>query len=125
MRDSFILSADKNNGYPSFSDAPDFEGVNYCLNSKMFIDDGTFYPRYSGINAEAEIFSHYSRNTLFVFPDINDGYPVFLFWHGLRQKVISEIFSGENPAQIIYYRDMPVKSIYFREKAVYKFGFSE
>ena len=37
MRDSFILSADKNNGYPTFSDAPDFESVNYYQNQSMFL----------------------------------------------------------------------------------------
>ena len=37
MRDSFILSSDKNNGYPTFSDAPDFENVNYYQNQSMFL----------------------------------------------------------------------------------------
>ena len=47
MRDSFILSADKNNGYPSFSDAPDFESVNYYQNQSMFLTtDG--YPIFKG-----------------------------------------------------------------------------
>lgn len=125
MRDSFVLSADKNNGYPTFSDATDFQNVNYCQNKNMFISDGVLYPKYSGKNTESEIFSHYSKNIFFLIPDINDGYPVMTFWYGLKQKVISEIFSGDSPAQIIYYRGMPVKSVYFREKAVYKFGFSE
>ena len=49
MRDSFILSADKNNGYPSFSDAPDFESVNYYQNQSMFLTtDG--YPIFKGKN---------------------------------------------------------------------------
>ena len=47
MRDSFILSADKNNGYPTFSDAPDFESVNYYQNQSMFLTtDG--YPIFKG-----------------------------------------------------------------------------
>ena len=49
MRDSFILSADKNNGYPSFSDAPDFESVNYYQNQSMFLTtDG--YPVFKNKN---------------------------------------------------------------------------
>ena len=47
MRDSFILSSDKNNGYPTFSDAPDFESVNYYQNQSMFLTtDG--YPIFKG-----------------------------------------------------------------------------
>ena len=47
MRDSFILSADKNNGYPTFSDAPDFGSVNYYQNQSMFLtSDG--YPIFKG-----------------------------------------------------------------------------
>ena len=47
MRDSFILSADKNNGYPTFSDTPDFESVNYYQNQSMFLTtDG--YPIFKG-----------------------------------------------------------------------------
>lgn len=37
MRESFIVSSDKNNGYPTFSDAPDFESVNYYQNQSMFL----------------------------------------------------------------------------------------
>ena len=52
MRDSFILSADKNNGYPSFSGAPDFESVNYYQNQSMFLTtDG--YPIFKGKNYPA------------------------------------------------------------------------
>lgn len=37
MRDNFIISSDKNNGYPTFSDASDFENVNYYQNQLMFL----------------------------------------------------------------------------------------
>ncbi len=125
MRESFIISPDKNNGYPSFSDALDFENVNFCQNKNMFIDDSIFYPRYIGKNIETETFSHFSKNTFFTFSDINEGYPVLLFWYDLKQKIISDIYVGENNAQIVYYRDIPVKALYFNEKMIYKFGFSE
>ena len=37
MRENFIVSSDKNGGYPTFSDAPDFESVNYYQNQSMFL----------------------------------------------------------------------------------------
>ena len=47
MRENFIVSSDKNNGYPTFSDAPDFESVNYYQNQSMFLTtDG--YPIFKG-----------------------------------------------------------------------------
>lgn len=42
MRDSFILSADKNNGYPSFSDSSDFGIINY--NNKLMFLTSDGYP---------------------------------------------------------------------------------
>ena len=125
MRENFILSSDKNNGYPSFSDSVDLDNTDFYKNKNQFISDGVLYPKYKKKNTESEKFSHYSKNIFFLIPDINDGYPVMTFWYGLKQKVISDIYSGDSPARIIYYRGMPVKSVYFREKAVYKFGFGE
>lgn len=47
MRENFIVSSDKNGGYPTFSDAPDFEKVNYYQNQSMFLTtDG--YPIFKG-----------------------------------------------------------------------------
>ena len=47
MRENFIVSSDKNGGYPTFSDAPDFESVNYYQNQSMFLTtDG--YPIFKG-----------------------------------------------------------------------------
>lgn len=47
MRENFIVSSDKNGGYPTFSNAPDFESVNYYQNQSMFLTtDG--YPIFKG-----------------------------------------------------------------------------
>ena len=47
MRENFIVSSDKNGGYPTFSDTPDFESVNYYQNQSMFLTtDG--YPIFKG-----------------------------------------------------------------------------
>ena len=52
MRENFIVSSDKNGGYPTFSDAPDFESVNYYQNQSMFLTtDG--YPIFKGKNYPA------------------------------------------------------------------------
>ena len=49
MRENFIVSSDKNGGYPTFSDAPDFESVNYYQNQSMFLTtDG--YPVFKNKN---------------------------------------------------------------------------
>lgn len=48
MRDSFILSADKNNGYPSFSDSYDFEIINY--NNKLMFLTSDGYPVFKNKN---------------------------------------------------------------------------
>ena len=49
MRENFIVSSDKNGGYPTFSDAPDFESVNYYRNQSMFLTtDG--YPVFKNKN---------------------------------------------------------------------------
>lgn len=44
MRDSFILSADKNNGYPSFSDSVDLDNTDFYKNKNQFIANGVKYP---------------------------------------------------------------------------------
>lgn len=44
MRDNFVLSADKNNGYPSFSDSVDLENTDFCKNKNQFIANGINYP---------------------------------------------------------------------------------
>lgn len=49
MRETFIVSADKNNGYPSFSDSVDIESVE-CKNQNMFLTDGVNYPLFKGKN---------------------------------------------------------------------------
>ena len=52
MRENFIVSSDKNGGYPTFSNAPDFESVNYYQNQSMFLTtDG--YPIFKGKNYPA------------------------------------------------------------------------
>ena len=49
MRENFIVSSDKNNGYPTFSKAPNFESVNYYQNQSIFITtDG--YPVFKNKN---------------------------------------------------------------------------
>ena len=49
MRENFIVSSDKNGGYPTFSDAHDFESVNYYRNQSMFLTtDG--YPVFKNKN---------------------------------------------------------------------------
>ena len=42
MRESFIVSSDKNNGYPSFSDSSDFGIINY--NNKLMFLTSDGYP---------------------------------------------------------------------------------
>ena len=44
MRENFILSADKNNGYPSFSDSVDLDNTNFYKNKNQFIANGVKYP---------------------------------------------------------------------------------
>lgn len=54
MRENFIISADKNNGYPSFSDSIELDDVNFYKNKNQFIADGNSYPKYLGKNIESE-----------------------------------------------------------------------
>lgn len=44
MRENFILSADKNNGYPSFSDSVDLDNTDFYKNKNQFIANGVKYP---------------------------------------------------------------------------------
>ena len=53
MRDSFILSADKNNGYPSFSDSVDLENADFCKNKNQFIANGINYPIFKTSNLDS------------------------------------------------------------------------
>lgn len=125
MRKNFIISVDKNNGYPSFSDSVELDDIDFYKNKNQFIADGNFYPKYLGKDIEIEKFSIFSKNMFLMISDVNSGYPVLACWYGLKQSVVSDIYNGDNPAKIIYYKGLPVKSVYFRNKAVYRFGFSE
>ena len=44
MRENFILSADKNNGYPSFTDSIDLDNTDFYKNKNQFIANGVKYP---------------------------------------------------------------------------------
>lgn len=44
MRENFILSANKNNGYPSFTDSVDLENTVFYKNKNQFIANGINYP---------------------------------------------------------------------------------
>lgn len=44
MRENFILSADKNNGYPSFTDSVDLDNTDFYKNKNQFIANGVKYP---------------------------------------------------------------------------------
>lgn len=44
MRENFILSADKNNGYPSFTDYVDLDNTDFYKNKNQFIANGVKYP---------------------------------------------------------------------------------
>ena len=48
MRESFIVSSDKNNGYPSFSNSSDFESINY--NNKLMFLTSDGYPVFKNKN---------------------------------------------------------------------------
>lgn len=125
MRENFTISADKNNGYPSFSDSIELNSVDFCKNKNQFIADGTFYPKYLGRTIESEKFRNFSKNIFMLISDINNGYPVFTSWYGLKQSAVSDIYSHNKPAKIIYYKNIPIKAVYFRKKAVYCFGFKK
>mgnify|MGYP006879576400 FL=1 len=125
MRENFIISADKNNGYPSFSDSIDLDDTDFYKNKNQSIADGISYPKYLGKNIESEKFRIFSNNMFLLISDVNNGYPVLACWHRLKQSVFSDIYSRNRPAKIIYYNGIPIKAVYFRNKAVYRFGFSE
>lgn len=44
MRENFILSANKNNGYPSFSDSVDLDNTDFYKNKNQFIANDVKYP---------------------------------------------------------------------------------
>ena len=46
MRENFILSANKNNGYPSFTDSVDLENTDFYKNKNQFIANSTNYPKF-------------------------------------------------------------------------------
>ena len=48
MRENFIVSSDKNGGYPSFSDSYDFEIINY--NNKLMFLTSDGYPVFKNKN---------------------------------------------------------------------------
>ena len=48
MRESFIVSSDKNNGYPSFPDSYDFERIDYSNQLMFLTSDG--YPVFKNKN---------------------------------------------------------------------------
>lgn len=120
MRENFVVFSDKNDGYPGFSDSADFDKSVFSENKGLFIVDSS-YPKYRGKNYTFE--NHYYKISFFAIPDINDGYPIWLDWYGFKQKIFSDIYNGDNKAKLIYFKNMPVKIIYFREKVLYKFGY--
>jgi hypothetical protein len=46
MRENFILSANKNNGYPSFTDSVDLENTDFYKNKNQFIANSINYPKF-------------------------------------------------------------------------------
>lgn len=46
MRENFILSANKNNGYPSFTDSVDLDNTDFYKNKNQFIANGINYPNF-------------------------------------------------------------------------------
>ncbi len=124
MRENFIINPDRNNGYPTFSDVRDFTGINSFKNLSMMQLCGN-YPQYSGWNFEINTVKHYSKLTYFSISDINDGYPIWLGLYGLDFKTISDIYNRDKTAQLIYFKNQLVKTVYFREKNVYKLGFGK
>ena len=53
MRENFIISSDKNNGYPSFSDSVDLENTDFCKNKNQFIANGINYPIFKTSNLDS------------------------------------------------------------------------
>ncbi len=49
MRENFIVSPAKNNGYPSFSDSVDID-LDFYQNQNMFLTDGINYPVFKNKN---------------------------------------------------------------------------
>ena len=74
MRENFIISADKNNGYPSFADSIDLDDTDFYKNKNQFIADGISYPKYLGKNIESE--TVIIKNTAFYtfgnYPEMKD-----------------------------------------------------
>lgn len=74
MRENFIISDDKNNGYPSFSDSIDLDDTDFYKNKNQFIADGISYPKYLGKNIESE--TVIIKNTAFYtfenYPEMKD-----------------------------------------------------
>jgi len=123
MRENFIISSDKNNGYPTFSDAVESGYFRFYSNSGIFQSDGSVYPEYPRIKINTEGVKYYLKYIFFEFPIINDGYPVMLKWYNLSMKSWSDIYSGDKNVRIVYFRNSLVKTVYFRNKAVYRFGY--
>ena len=53
MRENFILSSAKNNGYPSFTDSVDLENTDFYKNKNQFIANGINYPIFKTSNLDS------------------------------------------------------------------------
>ena len=53
MRENFILSSDKNNGYPSFTDSVDLDNTDFYKNKNQFVANGIKYPIFKTSNLDS------------------------------------------------------------------------
>ena len=53
MRENFILSSAKNNGYPSFTDSVDLGNTDFYKNKNQFIANGINYPIFKTSNLDS------------------------------------------------------------------------
>lgn len=84
MRENFIVSSDKNGGYPSFSDSYDFEIINY--NNKLMFLTSDGYPVFKNKNYPE---SDFVVNTAFYADGKN-----YLQMKNVRFSLISGAFAN-------------------------------
>lgn len=124
MRDEFVVNVDENDGYPTFNDA-DFSLFSEEVRYGQIFACNDSYPEYADKKFDFNMPSEYSDYTFYTFSDVNNGYPTFIYIEGIQSKSISDIYVGDNQAQMLYFNEKSVKAVYFREKAIYQYGFGK
>ena len=123
MRENFIISADKNSGYPSFSDSIDLDDTDFYKNKNQFIADGISYLKYLGKNIEFE--TVIVKNTAFYtfenYPEMKDTKYSFISGAFANAKNLAKVvipksatFIGENA-----FRNTVLSSAKISESCVY------